>query len=108
MNKFKEFVKLFKAKVLVLDVEKPVAVPMHENTSGAESLENSLKDVEHVMFYTSAENITDGINTFADEHNCDWLAMIPRKHNSFSEFFHKSNTKRMAFHTHIPLLSLHD
>lgn len=108
INKIKEFAKLFSAKILVLDVEKPVAIPMYENTAAAGSLENSLKDVEHAMFFSSSEDIADGLNEFADDHKCDWVAMIPHKHNLLSRIFNKSNTKKMAFHTHIPLLSIHE
>jgi nucleotide-binding universal stress UspA family protein len=108
INSVKEFAKLFNAKILVLDVEKPVAVPMYENTAAGEVLENTLRGVDHALFYSSAENMTDGINTFADEHKCDWVAMIPHKHTILSRLFHESNTKKMAFHTHIPLLSIHD
>jgi nucleotide-binding universal stress UspA family protein len=108
VNKIKAFAKLFNAKILVLDVEKPVAAPVYENTTGGELLEKALKDVDHALFYTSAEDISSGINTFADEHKCDWIAMIPHKHNILSRLFNTSNTKKMAFHTHIPLLSIHD
>lgn len=108
INKIKAFAKIFNAKILVLDVEKPVAVPMYENTAAGESLEKSLKDVDHALFFSSSNDIADGINTFADEHKCDWVAMIPHKHNVLSRLFNKSNTKKMAFHSHIPLLSIHD
>ncbi|TAL63293.1 MAG: universal stress protein [Bacteroidetes bacterium] len=108
IDKIKGFARLFSAKILVLDVEKPVAVPMYENMEAGESLERSLKGVEHVLFFSSSEDIADGINTFADDHKCDWVAMIPHKHNLLDKLFHRSNTKKMAFHTHIPLLSIHD
>jgi len=108
VEKVKTFAQLFDAKILVLDVEKPEAVPVYENTVAGKSLEQLLTNVDHGLFYTSAEEITDGINVFADEHKCDWIAMIPHKHNLFDRIFHESNTKRMAFHTHIPLLSVHD
>ncbi len=108
IDKIKKFADLFKAKILVLDVEKPVTIPMYENTAAGESLEKALKDVDHAMFFSAAEHIEDGINSFADEHQCDWVAMIPHKHTILSRLFNRSNTKRMAFHTHIPLLSIHD
>jgi len=108
LNKVKAFAKLFNAKVLVLDVEKPVAIPMYENTAAGETLETSLKDVEHVMFYSSSDDMPDEINSFADAHKCDWVAMIPHQHNILNRLFHESNTKKMAFHTHLPLLSIHD
>lgn len=108
VERFKKFAKIFNAKVLVLDVEKPVEMPVYEHTVAAETLENSLEDVEHVMFFSSAEDLPDEINSFADSHNCDWVAMIPHKHVFLSRLFQESNTKKMAFHTHIPLLSIHD
>ena len=108
LERFKKFAQLFHAKALVLDVEKPVAVPMYENTAAGEALEKSLKDIDHVMFYASSDNMEDEINSFADSHRCDWVVMFPHKHNVFSRLFHESNTKKMAFHTHIPLLSIHD
>lgn len=108
LNKFKKFAKMFNAKVLVVDVEKPSVVPTYENEVSGETLEKSLKDTEHVMFFSSAKNIEDGLNEFAEDHNCDWLAMIPHTHNIFDRVLHKSNTKKMVFHTHIPLLSIHD
>jgi nucleotide-binding universal stress UspA family protein len=108
MKKFKEFVQLFKAKVLVLNVVTPVEVPTYENAVAGSTIENSLKDIEHTLFFPSSDDITDEINAFADAHQCDWLVMVPHKHKLLAGLFHKSNTKRMAFHTHIPLLALHD
>ncbi len=108
VKRLKAFAKLFDAKVLVLDVEKPAAVPMYENTAAGEKLGRALKDVDHVMFYGSSNDLTDELNSFADAHKCDWVAMIPHKHNLLSRLFHESNTKKMAFHTHLPLLSIHD
>ena len=108
LKKVLAFVKLFSAKVLVVDMEKPVVVPVYENAVSGETLEKAFKDIEHVMFYSSAEDMADGVNEFADDHNCDWLVMIPRNHNGLGGLFHKSNTKKMAFHTHIPLLSIHE
>lgn len=108
IDRIKSFAKLFQAKILVLDVEKPATIPMYENTAAGESLEKALKDTDHAMFFSAAEHIEDGINSFADEHQCDWVAMIPHKHTILSRLFHKSNTKKMAFHSHMPLLSVHD
>lgn len=108
IKKVKAFVKLFNAKLLVVDLEKPVAVPIYENAVAGETLEKAFKNIEHVLFYSSSEDIAEGINAFVDDHNCDWLAMIPHKRSILSELFHKSNTKKMAFHTHIPLLSIHE
>ncbi|MBI4944953.1 MAG: universal stress protein [Bacteroidetes bacterium] len=108
MKKFKEFVELFKAKVLVLNVVSPTEVPAYEKAVVGVTIENSLKDTEHTVFFPSAEDISEEINEFADAHQCDLLVMVPHKHKLLERLFRKSNTKQMSFHTHIPLLTLHD
>ena len=72
------------------------------------TIENSLKDTEHTLYFPASKDTINEINDFADSHQCDWLVMVPHKHKLLSGLFHKSNTKQMAFHTHIPLLALHD
>jgi len=108
MKTFKEFVKLFNAKVLVLNVVSPVEISTYENAVAGSTIENSLKDIEHTLYFPASEDNTNEINAFADAHQCDWLVMVPHKHKFLERLFHKSNTKQMAFHTHIPLLTLHD
>lgn len=50
------------------------------------------------------EELTDDINTFADQYNIDLLVMY-RTHRSFPErLFHRSQTKKMSKKTKVPLL----
>ncbi|HKR06176.1 MAG TPA: universal stress protein [Bacteroidia bacterium] len=50
--------------------------------------------------------IEEGINKFIDEKKIDILIMIPRRHNLFQRLFKGSLTKKMAFHSKIPLLAI--
>lgn len=52
-------------------------------------------------------NVIDGLSLYLDEVNADMLAMSMRHRNFFQRVFSRSKTKRMAFHTHIPLLAFH-
>ena len=107
MKKFIEFVTLFKSKVFVLDVLKPKTVPVYQEAISGLTMENYLKNIDHGLFFPESENIIDEMNIFVDTHQIDWLVMLPQSHQLLTGLFHRSNTKRMAFHTHIPLLSLH-
>jgi nucleotide-binding universal stress UspA family protein len=42
-----------------------------------------------------------------NNHPIDMLIMLPKKHSFFASLFHKSQSKEMAYHSHIPLLALH-
>ena len=53
------------------------------------------------------ENIIEGINDYVNSNNVDVLAMAIRKRTLLDKIFSRSLTKKMAYHTKIPLLALH-
>lgn len=58
--------------------------------------------------FTDNEDFIEGINSFATNNNIDLIITIPKKHNLFNRLFHRSHTKQLAFHSHIPLMVIHD
>ncbi|MCU0321134.1 MAG: universal stress protein [Chitinophagaceae bacterium] len=48
------------------------------------------------------------INEFADANSTDIVIVIPQKHGLFESIFTKSHTKQLAFHSHIPIMVVHD
>ncbi len=54
------------------------------------------------------ESFIDGINQFVEEHQIDLIISIPKKHGFFDGLFKESHTKQMAFHSHVPLLAIHE
>ncbi|HWY11308.1 MAG TPA: universal stress protein [Bacteroidia bacterium] len=105
----KEMVNLFKSHVYVLNVihELECVPSIPKAVSEFINLEDSLGDVDHSLHYLREESIVDGINDFVSERKMDMVVMIPRKHSFLKRVFQEPNTKRMAFHTNVPLLALH-
>jgi len=58
--------------------------------------------------YIDSEDIDEGIQNFIEQNNIDWLVVTPHKHGFIEGLFHKSRTKSIARHTHIPILALHE
>jgi nucleotide-binding universal stress UspA family protein len=52
-------------------------------------------------------NIEEDLETIVKEQHADLLAMSMRRRNLFMKLFGPSLTKRMNYHTHIPMLTLH-
>ncbi|OYU97006.1 MAG: hypothetical protein CFE21_01580 [Bacteroidetes bacterium B1(2017)] len=50
--------------------------------------------------------VIPSINNYVDEMKVDLLVMAKHNRNFFDRLFHRSLSKQMAFHTHIPLLVL--
>ncbi len=108
VTKFKAFVKLFNAKVMVFNVLKPHELATYQKAATEVNLENMLGDLEHSLYFPASENLQHEINTFVDMHEADVLTMFPHNYSFFKGLVHHSATKEMAFLTHVPLLSIHE
>ncbi len=47
------------------------------------------------------------LESFVQNNEVDLLAMSTRKRSPFEKLFSPSQTKRMVYHTHFPLLAFH-
>ncbi|HTA84283.1 MAG TPA: universal stress protein [Bacteroidia bacterium] len=104
----KYFVHLLGSKLHVFNVLKRAELVTYQKASAEVNLENSLCDIEHSLHYPSGENLLEETNNFIETNNIGMLVMIPHSYNLISGMFHASSTKKMAFHTKIPLLSIHE
>ena len=108
LDKLIEFVKLLKAKLQLINIINPVEKPNYKKELSGALLEHIFDKVNHTVSFSKNEDITEGINNFVDQHGTDMLVMLPKKHSFFSRLFNEPNTKKMAFHTHVPLLTIHN
>lgn len=102
-----DILKEFGSVVYVVNVtHKEEAVTL--NISVEERLENELKDLEHFYYFPEKEDKVEAINEFAKIKQADMIAVIPHHYNLMERLFHKSMSKKMAFHTRLPMLALPD
>jgi len=70
-------------------------------------LQDLVDDIKPEYHSIESADITEGINWFADKANLDWIVVIPKKHPVVQKIFGRSHTKHLLFHTHVPILCLH-
>lgn len=64
---------------------------------------------EDIEFHNITGNdIEQALLNFVEENNIDMLVMRTHKRSFFESLFHKSLTKKMAYHTTVPLMIFHD
>ncbi len=104
---------LFNAKVTVAvftDKDKAVAVDYLENTRGILAYEEKLKAVykETVLEPEKLDGhkFQETLDEYIDENYIDLLVMLTHKRSFTETIFHKSMTKKMSYHTNIPLLAI--
>jgi nucleotide-binding universal stress UspA family protein len=66
-----------------------------------------LEEFQPTYHFTKNKEYVDGVNEFADTHQVDMIISVPKRKGFFEKLFIKSTTKKLAFHTHLPLLVVH-
>lgn len=95
-------------KIYILNVKrKKESVSLVESLTKME-FKNTLNSVENIYYFPEKEDLVEGINEFVEAHHADIVVTIPHAYNLVERLFHKSISKKMAFHIHVPLLALPD
>lgn len=60
------------------------------------------------FYFIRIGDFVDSINTFSADKNIDLIITVPRKHGFFSALFNPSQTRRLLYHTHIPVVAIRE
>jgi len=103
-----ELASLFNSEVIIFNMEDSRALPDTDKASEGIKLDHIFENVKHTYWFSEHKNLVDAINDFAEDNHALMITMIRRSHNYFQQLLTKSNTKRMALNSHLPLLILHE
>ena len=111
VEKLAEFNRPFKAHVHFVHVKRKKDIPVGFAKAKEEIFRELFKEGEPGFAFDIAEvendDVAEGLSQYADEKNADMAVMVTRHRSIWESFLHRSQTKRMALATHIPLMVLH-
>lgn len=96
------------AKLMVLNVDHNNKDLSSDTPFESLMLDTLFEGYDLQYYFVDNADFAEGINQFAEENNVDLIVTIPKKHGWFEGLFRRSHTKMLAFHTHIPLMVIHD
>jgi nucleotide-binding universal stress UspA family protein len=102
----KDLFERFYSTVYILSVLSNEETAEHKKPQVDEQLEKHFENRFHSYHFVENDDVVDGINEFIEKHQIDLVTMLPQKHNFLERLFKEPYTKRLAFHSHIPLLTL--
>jgi nucleotide-binding universal stress UspA family protein len=105
----KDLVKQFRAELHVIHVNREnekVYGPAIIEESGL--LQEMLDELHPAYHFLNNVKIDEGISEYAEKNKLDLLILIPKKHNLVDAVFHKSHTKQLMLHTHVPVMAVHE
>jgi nucleotide-binding universal stress UspA family protein len=104
----KKLLDVFKPELHVLNIDRDSKNFKKDTPYETLALDTLLEGYKPVYHFVDHANVVQGITDFAEEERADLIMIVPRKHGLFESIFKRSRTAQLAFHTHIPLLALHD
>lgn len=106
LHALNDLVALFKSKIYIVNVKKKKEEILVESEITNAKLETELKGSAHFYYFPVHNDLVEGVNEFVEAKKADMIVVIPHQYTFMERLFHKSFSKKMAFHTHVPLLVL--
>jgi len=100
----KTFVHALKARLLILNVDRDGAHFNPDTINEMTDLHQLWDDERPEYHYIDHEDTVAGIMEFAGQQRAELVITVPKQYGFFEGIFHRSMAKRLAFHTHLPLL----
>jgi nucleotide-binding universal stress UspA family protein len=104
----KDFVKEFGAELHVLNVDHKNSHFKPDTPQESVLLHTMLEDLNPKYDFIEEANIEVGIEKFAEKNDLDLIITIPKKHKLLDGLFRKSHTKDLIFHSHLPIMCVHE
>lgn len=104
VNAIKIFIHQLEAKLFILNVNHSKDYYDPDIAGDLADLHNLWDNEKPLYYYIQAEDISTGIVEFATEHQIQLILTVPKVYGFFDSIFHRSVTKKLAYHTHLPLL----
>ncbi|MEI7472379.1 MAG: universal stress protein [Chitinophagaceae bacterium] len=98
----------FRAELFVLNIIYNSTSLSPEGKEEAIYITELLKDLKPTYQTILSDDVTNGINWFAEKEKIDWVVVIPQKHKLMDKIFKRSQTKDLIYHTHLPVLCMHE
>lgn len=106
VDEIKMLVNDFNAELHVLNTgKKEIFNPEIVFESGV--LEEMLAPIKPNYHFISNQNTDEGIVDFAEKNHIDLLVVLPKRHGLLNKIIHKSHTKQLVLHSHVPIMALH-
>jgi nucleotide-binding universal stress UspA family protein len=70
-------------------------------------LEKMLAALKPTYHFITNGNTDQAIIDFAEENKLDLLIVVPKRRGLLKRLFHKSHTKQLVLHAHVPVMAMH-
>jgi nucleotide-binding universal stress UspA family protein len=104
----KKFVSDFNAELHIMNIDDTGGQITQGKVTESGYVAELLNELKPEFHSIASSDVTMGINWFAEKAKIDWLVTIPKKHKLIDKMFNRSQTNNLVYHSHIPVLCIHE
>ena len=99
---------MFHPKLHIVNVNSDfyIAIP-EEHRHEKEKLREMFKDYDTEFYFIGMFDFHEAIDNFIRDYKIDILVTVPNYHKQVGALFSSTHTKKLAYHSHIPLMAAH-
>ena len=100
---------IFKPNLHIVNVDSEHYVELTEEFKSERAwLENRFKEYNPEFYFIRMFDFLDAISSFTADHKIDLIVTVPRKHSFLRGLYKTSHTKKLAYHSYIPVVAIHE
>ncbi len=100
---------MFNPRLHIVNVSNRHYVSITEDyQKGKEILQKMFKDYDTEFYFIGMNDFYEAMDNFIKDYNIDILLTIPKHDSNARLLFTSTHTKKLAYHSHIPILAAHE
>ncbi len=109
VSPIKAVLKLFNASLHVVNVDSEHYVDITDEYKAERvKLEKMFAGYNPEFYFIRQYDFQEAISQFSIDRAIDAIVIVPRRNSFLSGLFRTSHTKRLAYHSHIPIVAIHE
>jgi len=105
----KKILKTFQPNLHVINVNSEHYVALTEEYQKERArLKDMFAEFNPEFYFLGWYDVDEAINRFAHDKKIDFIIIVPKEHSLLDKMFRHSHTKRLAYHSDIPVLAVHE
>ena len=70
-------------------------------------MQEMLMELKPEYHFITHQDIDEGIMEFSEKNKIDLLVVLPKRHGLLEQLIHRSHTRKLVLHSHVPVMALH-
>lgn len=105
----KALLDIFKPTLYIINVDVEHYVQITEEYKSQKDIfDEEFKDYNPQYAFMRLYDFQDAIDSFAKDYEIDFIITVPRKHSFLGGLFKSSTTKKMVYHSRVPIVAIHE